>query len=117
MTVDEFSPFFPLFISLVITTVVSVTGVFLSRKLGLTPAQVRYVDTLEGLNDVLQKKIDILSAEINDLRIKIAKLEVEHAEFREQEAELKQENFELRVQLSEIKRSRTRTRSVAETNK
>lgn len=112
MTIDEFSPFFPLFISLVITTVVSVTGVLLSRKLGLTPAQVKYVDTLEGLNDVLQKKIDILSEEISQLKIKIAKLETEHAEFKEQESELKQENFELRVQLAEMKRSRSRTRSV-----
>lgn len=108
MTVDDFSPFFPLFISLTITLVVSVGGVFLSRKLGLTPAQTKYVETLEGLNEVLQKKIDVLEDALKETQAKVQKLESEVAELRKNENELKQENFELRTQLAESRRRKPR---------
>lgn len=103
MTANDFSPFFPLFVSLTITLVVSVGGVFLSRKLGLTPAQTKYVETLEGLNDVLQKKISILEADLKETMAKVGHLEQEVQD-------LKQENFELRTQLAEARRKRPSAR-------
>lgn len=106
---EAFQPFLPLVISASIAALLSVVGLVASRRLGLTPAQTKYVDTLEGLNSAMEKKIDYLESELASLRLRFTELEKEFVELRKLNDELKQENFELRSQIAVGRRRGTRT--------
>ena len=98
-------PFFPLIAATVGAAVVSAGGLVIGRKLGLTPAQAQYVDTLEGLNEALQTKLKIQETDFEKCKEHGVAVESELRAEQDLSASLKQEVFELRQELADRRRS------------
>lgn len=98
-------PFFPLIAATVGAAVVSAGGLFIGRKLGLTPAQAQYVDTLEGLNEALQTKLKIQETDLEKCKEHAVAVESDLKAEQELSGSLKQEIFELRQELADHRRS------------
>ena len=102
-----FETLYPLMAATFGAGLVSAGGLIIGRKLGLTPAQSQYVDTLQGLNDVLMRKTEVLQKELDEQKAHIVELEVALQLHKELVAELRQENFELRQEKSVKRRQQT----------
>lgn len=103
---EELAPFLPLIVSVSVATIVSAIGLAIARKLGLTPVQAKYVETLEGIIKAFETKIDFLEKSLKETDQQVLSLTASLQRMEELEAELKQENFELRQELYQLRRRR-----------
>lgn len=106
MNLADLAPFFPLFVATLVTTGISGLGLWLSRKLGLTPAQAKYVETLEGFNETLEKKVEFVEGELHNCNESSANLTAENLTLKTKNAELVQTIFELRQEIYDNKPKR-----------
>lgn len=112
---SDLLPFLPLLVAASAAFAVSIAGVWLSRKMGLTPQQAKYVEQLTGMNEAYARQVDfqteLLSqknTELEDQKKKIDSLTKTVEEQQDQINDLRQEVFELRQQMSEQKPRRRR---------
>lgn len=60
-------PFLPFLAATIVAAVVAVLGYLVARRAGLGPVQAEYVETLEGINSALDRRIGLLEDEHRSL--------------------------------------------------